>query len=123
MKSKHLIISRGTEFVRIPIENLLYVEADGNYSQIVTRDGRKRLVMLQLGQIEDCIANQIEEFEGEIIRLGRSYIINLNFIHIIDTAKQVLVLSDCAGCYHKLEPSKDSLVKLRNYVESIAGKL
>lgn len=123
MNSKHLIISRGTEFVRIPMENLIYVEADGNYSQVITRDDRKLLVMLQLGQIEDLIADQIDEFEGKLLRIGRYYIINLNYVHIIDTAKQLLVLSDCAGCYYKLTPSKESLVKLRSYVESMKNEL
>lgn len=118
VKGRHIIISKGTELVRVPLDCLMYVEADGNYSKIVTKDGRERLVLLQLGQIEDLIADQIDEFEGEILRLGRKYIVNLNYIHVIDITKQVLVVSDCAGCYHKLEASKDALVKLKSYVET-----
>jgi len=118
VKGQYIIISKGTELVRVPLDCLMYVEADGNYSKIVTKDGRERLVLLQLGQIEDLIADQIDEFEGEILRLGRKYIINLNYIHVIDIAKHVLVISDCAGCYHKLEASKDALVKLKSYVET-----
>ena len=118
VKRQHIKISKGTELVRVPLDCLMYVEADGNYSKIVTKDGRERLVLLQLGQVEDLIADQIDEFEGEILRLGRKYIINLNYIHVIDIAKHVLVISDCAGCYHKLEASKDALVKLKSYVET-----
>ena len=118
VKSQHIIISKGTELVRVPLDCLMYVEADGNYSKIITKDGRERLVLLQLGQVEDLIAEQIDEFEGEILRLGRKYIINLNYIHVIDIAKHVLIISDCAGCYHKLEASKDALIKLKSYVET-----
>lgn len=119
MKRRHIIISKGTELVRVPLDCLMYVEADGNYSKIVTKDGRERLVLLQLGQVEDLIADQIDEFEGEIVRLGRKFIVNLNYIHVIDIAKQVLVVSDCAGSYYKLEPSKDALVKLKSYIETL----
>lgn len=86
VKGQYIIISKGTELVRVPLDCLMYVEADGNYSKIVTKDGRERLVLLQLGQVEDLIADQIDEFEGEILRLGRKYIINLNYIHVIDIA-------------------------------------
>ncbi len=105
--------------MRVPLDCLMYVEADGNYSKIVTKDGRERLVLLQLGLVEDLIADQIDEFEGEIVRLGRKFIVNLNYIHVIDIAKQVLVVSDCAGSYYKLEPSKDALVKLKSYIETL----
>lgn len=118
VKGRHIIISKGTELVRVPLDCLMYVEADGNYSKIVTKDGRERLVLLQLGQVEDLIAEQIDEFEGEILRLGRKYIINLNYIHVIDVSRQVLVISDCAGSYYKLEASKDALTKLKSYVET-----
>ena len=118
VKKQYIKISKGTELVRVPLDCLMYVEADGNYSKIVTRDGRERLVLLQLGQIEDLISDQIDEYEGEILRLGRSYIINLNYIHVIDVAKQILVISDCSGSYHKIEASKDALMKLKSYVET-----
>ena len=119
MTKQYIVISKSTELVRIPLDSLMYVEADGNYSKIVTKDGRERLVLLQLGQVEDLIAEQIDEFEGEILRLGRKYIINLNYIHVIDVSKQLLVISDCANCYHKIEASRDALLKLKSYIESL----
>lgn len=107
--------------MRIPLDSLMYVEADGNYSKVVTKDGRERLVLLQLGQVEDLIAEQIDEFEGEILRLGRKHIINLNYIHIIDISKQLLVISDCVNYYHKIEASRDALLKLKSYIESLVN--
>ena len=53
--SKKIIISKGTELLRIPADRLVYISADGNYSDVVTQDNRKTMVSLQLGQIEDLI--------------------------------------------------------------------
>ena len=36
---KHIVISKGTEFLRVPSDRLMYVSSDGNYSNVVTLDG------------------------------------------------------------------------------------
>lgn len=56
---KHIVISKGTEFLRVPSDRLMYISSDGNYSNVVTLDGERRLVSLQLGQIEDLIGDQL----------------------------------------------------------------
>lgn len=50
MKRSHLLISKGTEFLRVPLDRLMYISSDGNYSNVVTLDGRSALVSMQLGQ-------------------------------------------------------------------------
>ena len=47
--AKRIIISKGTELVRVPADCLMYVSSEGNYSNVVTSDGRSRLVTYQLG--------------------------------------------------------------------------
>lgn len=117
---KHIVISSSsTELVRIPIDRLVFIKSDGNYSDITTLDGRKRTVSLQLGQIEDLLDQKLEEGDMHFIRVGRGLIINTDFIHFIDTARQKLILSDCAGSYHELKASREALTMLKNYVESI----
>ena len=116
---KHIVISKGTEFLRIPSDRLMYVSSDGNYSNVVTLDGEKRLVSLQLGQIEDLIGDQLGDHGGNFLRLGRSLIINVDYIYLIDIAKQQLILSDCAGSRHELTASREVLIKLKAYMEAI----
>ena len=116
---KHIVISKGTEFLRIPSDRLMYVSSDGNYSNVVTLDGEKRLVSLQLGQIEDLIGDQLGDHGGNFLRLGRSLIINVDYIYLIDIAKQQLILSDCAGSKHDLSASREVLIKLKAYMEAI----
>ena len=112
-------ISKGTEFLRIPADHLVYISADGNYSNVVTRDGKSALVSFQLGQVEDLIADQLGDNGGQFIRLGRGLIINILFVYRIDIATQELVLSDCNGCYHELSASREVLIKLKAYMETL----
>ena len=112
--NKYIIISKGPELLRVPTDCLMYVEAQGNYSNVVTQDGKQHLVSLQLGAIEDLIAEQLEE--TPLVRLGRSLIINTDFIYLIDETRQQLVLSDCRNSYHALKASKEVLSKFKDYM-------
>ena len=116
---KHIVISKGTELLRVPADRLMYISSDGNYSNVVTLDGRTRLVSLQLGQIEDLIGEQMGDGGENFLRLGRSLIINIDYIYFIDVAKQQLVLSDCNGSWHELTASREVLIKLKAYIEAI----
>lgn len=115
---KHIIISKGTELLRIPAECLMFVSSDGNYSNVTTIDGRTKLISLQLGQVEDILQEQLSDADSNFIRLGRSLIININYIYFIDTSKQELILSNCQGSYHILSASREVLIKLKAYMET-----
>lgn len=117
--SKRIIISKGTELLRVPADCLMYVSSDGNYSNVVTSDGRSRLVTYQLGQIEDAISDQLGDEGMTFLRLGRGLIINTEYIYLVDIAKQSLLLSDFHGSFHELSASKEVLTKLKAYIESI----
>lgn len=119
MPATHIIISKGTEFLRIPQDKLVYISSDGNYSNVVTADNRQRLVAFQLGQIEDMIGEQLGDQGSNFLRIGRKLIINTDYLYSIDITTQQLILSDCAGCYHELSASREVLIKLKAYIESL----
>ena len=117
---KHfLVISKGTEYIRIPADQLVYISADGNYSEIVTHDNRKRIVTIQMGQLADMITNQLGEAGEDFARIGRSLIINRDFLHSIDSAKQQIVLSDCCSCYYELKAPREALAGFKAYIEEV----
>ena len=118
----YIIISKGTEFLRVPQDKLVYISSEGNYSNVVTVDNRQRLVTFQLGQLEGMIGEQLGEKGSHFLRIGRSLIINIDYRYLIDVSKQQLVLSDCAGCYHELSASREVLIKLKAYMESLSIK-
>lgn len=118
----YIIISKGTEFLRVPQDKLVYISSEGNYSNVVTVDNRLRLVTFQLGQLEGMIGEQLGEKGSHFLRIGCSLIINIDYIYLIDVSKQQLVLSNCSGCYHELSASREVLIKLKAYVESLSNK-
>ena len=115
---RFLVISKGTEMLRVPAKRLVYVSADGNYANVVTQDNKKQIVSFQLGQVEDMIGDQLGDEGGNFVRLGRGLIINTDFVYLIDIAKQRLILSDCLNCYHELTASREVLIKLKAYIDA-----
>lgn len=116
---RHIVISKGTEMLRIPTHALVFIEADGNYSNVYTLDGKSQMVSFQLGQLEDRIGDQLGKDGSRFIRLGRGYIINMDYVHLIDISRKRLVLSDCMNFYRELEPSREVLVKLKAYLDAM----
>lgn len=115
---RYITISKGTELLRFPIDLLVYIESDGNYSYVVTHDGRKALVTMQLGQLEDILNALLGDDVNNIVRLGRGLIVNTDYVHQIDIARQRLVLSDCDGCWHELSASKIALTQLKTLIDN-----
>lgn len=118
----HIVISKGTELVRVPVDRLIFIESDGNYSYMVTLDGRRALIPLQLGQIEDILNEQLGDDVENIVRIGRGLIINCDYVHQIDLSKQKLILSDCAGLWHELKASRVALTQLKTLIETMNGE-
>ena len=73
-------------------------------------------------RVFQTIGEQLGEKGSHFLRIGRSLIINIDYIYLIDVSKQQLVLSDCAGCYHELSASREVLIKLKAYMESLSKK-
>lgn len=115
--SDYLTISNANELIRIPAESLVFVSSDGNYSDIGTRDGHKHTVTVQLGMIEEMIKDQMPDRSREFVRIGKSLIVNLSFVHYIYPSKKQIVLSDCHTFKFSLEASKEALKLLKEYVE------
>ena len=118
--TKFIVISTNTELLRIPSDRLMYITSEGNYSKVFTQDGHHHLVAYQLGQIEDKISDQLGEDETPFVRIGKSLIVNRDYIHLIDVPEQTIVVSDCMGQYHKLTASRKALIGIKVLLENTA---
>ena len=98
----------------------MYIVAEGNYSQVYLQDGKSRLVSLQLGQMVDLVEEQLGEDETPFIRIGKSLIVNRDFIFQVDISEQQLVISDWKGKYHVLKASRKALSLLKLILENTA---
>lgn len=118
--SKNLVFHTSTELVRIPAEAIVYIIADGNYSAIKMVDGHEYTLTLQLGQIERQIAEMVEANYNYFIRIGKSLIVNYEYISLINPSRQKMVLSDSRTFRHELSASREALRTLKDYVEKEA---
>lgn len=98
-------------------ETVVYVTADGNYSAITMADGGNFVLTLQLGQIERRIADMLESNDNRFIRIGKSLIVNRDFIVFINPQRQKLTLSDGLSFRHEVSASKEALKALKELLE------
>lgn len=115
--SKELLFFTSTELVRVPADAVVFISADGNYSAITMADGSNYVLTLQLGQIERRIAEKVDGNDNRFIRIGKSLIINRDFITLINPSRQKLILSDCRTFRHEVVASRDALRALKDYLE------
>ena len=118
----HLVFATSTEVLRVPADAVVFVSADGNYSALTTADGEDFVLTMQLGQIEKRLAEMLDGNDNRFIRIGKSLIVNREYITFINPSRQKLLLSDCRTFRREVSASKDALKALKDYVEKEVQK-
>ena len=116
--NRRLIFTTTSELIRIPADSVVYITADGNYSVITLADGETFVLTLQLGQIERRIAEMLDPDDHRFIRIGKSLIVNRDFIAFIHPVRQKMILSDCRSFRHEVTASKEALKALKDLLEN-----
>lgn len=106
----------------MPPDTVVYITADGNYSAMTLIDGEQFVLTLQLGQIERRIAENLDSDDNRFIRIGKSLIVNREFIVFINPVRQKMVLSDCRTFRHEVSASKEALKVLKELLEKEATR-
>lgn len=113
-----LTITNNKELYRLPVDNIVCVAADGNYSMFTMTDQRKHTVILKLGEIEEMLGALAAESQSQFVRVGKSVIINLNYVLHVAPTRKCMVLSDCRTFELTLSASQEALSALKRYLES-----
>ena len=113
----YLTISTAGDLLRVRHDSIVYITSDGNYSQLLLVGGEVRTLTIQLGQLERLIDKQLGVFKRCFIRIGKSLIVNQNFIFYIHIARQQLILADPANGRHTVQASKEALRQLKTLIE------
>lgn len=113
MNPVYLFLNTKIELLRIDIHNIVYLEADGNYTNIVSINNLKGVVCVNLSQMQSMLSEKLQEEASIFARVGKKYIINLSHIYSINTARQMVILSDGATFDYQLKIGKDALKELR----------
>lgn len=104
------------ELQRIDISKIVYFEADGNYTNIMMINKLRATIGMNLGEMEKSLAAQLGDDANIFMRIGRGFIINMNYIYSINVLKQQLILSDYDHFAFQLGVSKDALRKMKDLI-------
>lgn len=115
--SKDLLFFTSTELLRVPADAVVFVAADGNYSAINMADGSDYVLTLQLGQIEKRISELVDNGDLRFVRIGKSLIVNREFITLVNPSRQKLILSDGRNFRHEVSASREALKALKELIE------
>ena len=114
---KYLIIKTRDELLRIRIGQILYFEADRNYTKLLLSSGIQFTFAINIGKIEEILSKQVKGSDKIMMRVGKSHIINKEHILQINLPKQRLLLLTEESKPKELIISKDPLKILKDTLE------
>ena len=87
-----LIIKNKSEVLYLQLDNILYIQADGNYSNIYLADGGViNTLTYQRAETGRIMDEQLPKRKREqFALLGRSYMVNTDYVLRIQPSKQLL---------------------------------
>ena len=95
-------IKTSSLLVRVAVDEIVYVKADGNYCDLVLINGRSRKMTFQLHYFEDNF--KLLKSADMFVRVGRSLIVNRQYVQVIDLIDQVIIFG---GKHLTREPKTD----------------
>ena len=116
MTMQRVYFNSRDKLIRLDIHKIVYFESDGNYTYIVTANKQKVCVTLNLSHTEEALAKQLGSNANQFMRIGKRFIVNMNFIYQVDILKQVLMLSDYEHFLFQLPISKEALKAVKELV-------
>lgn len=119
---RYLMIKTRDELLRIKIGQILYFEADRNYTKLLLSNGIQFTFAINIGKIEELLEKQVPSSNDMLVRVGKSHIINKTHILQINLPKQKLLLLTQEGKPRELIISKDPLKQLKESLEKEVEK-
>lgn len=116
MAQQRIYFNSRDKLIRLYIQKIVYFEGDGNYTYIVTANKQKVCLTMNLSHTEEALATQLGLNAHHFMRVGKRFIVNMNFIYQIDIQKQVLMLSDMDHFLFQLPISKEALKTVKDLV-------
>lgn len=106
------------ELTAIDSENIAVIQANGNYSKIVTIYRKEIMLTSGITKVEEVLKS-VNDTKSRFVRVGRSLVVNHSYLQKIDLIKQQMVLS-CQGNEIKINVSKKTL---KVYKDAIAKSI
>ena len=74
--------------IRIDAEKIVYFEGEWNYTYMVNASKHKVCLTLNLANTEKALAAQLGEDAKQFMRIGKRFIVNMNYIYQVNLLKQ-----------------------------------
>jgi len=116
MSQQRVYFNSRDKLIRLDIQRIVFFEGDGNYTYIVTANKQKVCVTMNLSHTEEALATQLGSNAMNFMRIGKRFIVNMNYIYQIDIQKQTLMLSDCEHFLFQMPVSKEALKAVKELV-------
>ena len=116
MTQQRIYFNSRDKLIRLDIQKIIYFEGDGNYTYIVTANRQKVCLTINLAHTEDALASQLGDNAKLFMRIGKRFIVNMNYIYQVDIQKQTLMLSDCERFLFQMPVSKEALKTVKELV-------
>lgn len=122
MATEYLYINTRDELLRIDCSKIVYMEGDGNYTNIVLINKQKSSVCMNLSDMQRLISESLRERASIFARVGKRFIINLNFVYQINVLRQALTVTDGIHFAFQLGISKEALRQLKTLMMEHANR-
>ena len=115
-----LIHNGGTELIKVRSSDIIYVEAEGNYCCMYLAGGFKQQLWFNRQKFIAIINEQMRAEKPVFISVGRSFIINLTHIYLINPVQGNLILYDSRAPQQiKLHASQEALNRLKEMIHNL----
>lgn len=120
--TEYLYINTRNELLRIDCSKIVYMEGNGNYTTIVLINKLKAMVCMNLSEMQRTISEALQERASFLIRIGKRFIVNANFIHRIDLQHHSMTVTDGVHFAFQLGISKEALKQTKSLMLEYASK-
>ena len=110
MNRTTILIEDALTKLYIDLSELVYAQADRNYTDIYLSNGRTKSYLIPISKVMEKIESVSLFAASSIKRIGRSHIINLNYVERIDFKRKEVHLKDINVT--KLSCGRDALKTL-----------
>lgn len=89
-----LFFNTRDEMIKVKLDRVAYFEADSNYCHVVFINGVRATLLTSLVNIETLLTERFKGDNPMFIRIGKRYIVSMQYIFQINIQRQKLILTD-----------------------------
>ncbi len=109
-----ILFTTRDELLRLRASAIVAFRADGNYTQLVLANGSKYTVCMNLQNMELALAAQLGADAQRYARVGKSAIINLDYVQHVSVPRQRIILGDGVGQNFAVPVSREAIKRLKS---------